>query len=316
MTTIKKYGFNSTTDDVLYNINLTGKRVIVTGGTSGLGEETARALASKGADVTIVGRNKEKLIQSAARIKAVTGHTVEIGCLELDKPESIHRFAKEWLSNHQTLDLLINNAGVLGCPLTYTKQGYELQFSTNHLGHFLLTNLVMSALKSSGNARVVNLSSSGHYVSEVDFSDIHYINRLYTPMQAYGQSKTANIWFSNELDRRFKTDGVRSFALHPGGINTNIGRHITPVVMDEITSIIQSFDGAGDEMKTISQGAATTCWAATSAELNGEGGLYLADCQIGKEGSSISTDYASHAFDEKKEKQLWEVSNKMLGTNF
>ncbi|MCG8462855.1 MAG: SDR family NAD(P)-dependent oxidoreductase, partial [Holophagales bacterium] len=190
---------SSTTDDVLSGVDLTGKTVLVTGASTGLGAETARALAAHGADLTLVARSTAKLTRVAEEIHSATGRRPEIASLELDRPSTIRSFAETWLAHHDTLDLLINNAGIMAPPLTRTAEGWEGQLATNHLGHFLLTNLLAPALQATGSARVINLSSAGHWFSTVDLEDPSYERRPYEPMAAYGQSKTANIWFSIEL---------------------------------------------------------------------------------------------------------------------
>lgn len=310
------FGFNSTTDDVLSGCDLSSKIVMVTGASSGLGEETARAMAVHGADVTIVARSTDKLKAAAERIRSVALGNVEIGALELDKPESIRAFTLDWLSRHNKLDILINNAGIMGTPFLRTPEGWELQFATNHLGHFLLTGLLLPALKAAAPARVVNLSSAGHWFSPVVFDDIHFEHRDYDKMLAYGQSKTANIWFATELNRRLSPDGVTSFAVHPGGIKTDLSRHLSEEDMQNLLALIEE---AGVLLKTIPQGAATSCWAAVSPELNGKGGLYLEDChiaEVGKGSDMMSGGYASHAYDADGARRLWTLSNELLGTSF
>jgi NAD(P)-dependent dehydrogenase (short-subunit alcohol dehydrogenase family) len=314
------YTNTATADDVLADIDLNGKTALITGASGGLGEETARALAARGAQVTIVARTSDKLAAAADRILQTTGRQVEIDVLELDKPESIRQFAERWCQQHQALDILINNAGIMMCPLSRTPQGWELQFATNHLGHFLLTNLLAEPLKRSGNARVVTVASSAHNVASINFDDIHYQQRDYCPIDAYGQSKTANIWFSTELDHRWKLDGVRAFSLHPGGIQTDLGRQLTPDVMAKLMSIIQAGSPASAENsgggKTIPQGAATSCYAAVSPQLDDEGGLYLVDCSPAIAGDHISHNHAIWAYDKTGASRLWDLSNEMLGTRF
>ena len=311
-----KFDSKSTTDQVLDGIDLSGKNAIVTGASGGLGEETARALAAHGADVTLAARSREKLRAAASRIKASSGQDVEVGVLELDKPDSVRAFALDWLARHDRLDILVNNAGVMMCPLTRTAEGWELQFATNHLGHFLLTNLLVPALKRAGSARVVSVASAGHNMATVDFNDVNYDRRSYSAVDAYGQSKTATIWFANELDRRLKRDGIRAFSLHPGGINTDLGRHLTPEIYQQLMEIIETRGGGEGENKTPGQGAATSCWAATSPELADKGGLYLADCAVAAPGDHVTKNHAPWAYDETAEGRLWNLSNEMLGTEF
>ncbi|ABW26349.1 SDR family NAD(P)-dependent oxidoreductase [Acaryochloris marina] len=310
-----KFDRNSTTTDVLNGIDLSGKTVLVTGASTGLGAETARALAACGADVTLVARSKAKLSNVANEIQSETGRLPEIATLELDKPATIRRFAEDWLSRHEKLDILINNAGIMAPPLTRTAEGWESQFATNHLGHFLLTNLLADATKASGEARVINLSSAGHWYSTVDLEDPNFQNRDYEALQAYGQSKTANIWFTVELARRWADRGVTSFAVHPGGIQTELGRNLEPEVAKTFEKMIKDYP---DIWKTVPQGAATSCWATTSPDLSGKTGLYLEDCHISEPGGGDVTDggYAPHAYDADGAKQLWVLSNDLLGTEF
>ena len=310
------FDLHSTADDVLSGIDLSGKTVIVTGASAGIGEETARAMVAHGAAVTLAARSPEKLAAVAERIHDSTGHKVEIGVLELDKPASVRAFAAAWLAQHDTLDILVNNAGIMACPLTRTTEGWELQFATNHLGHFLLTNLLLPALKAGAPSRVVSVSSGGHNMAAVEFDDVHYERREYSEMDAYGQSKTANIWFANELDRRFKDEGIRAFSLHPGGIQTELARYLTDEVMSDIMKVIEARADGGEPMKSVPQGAATSCWAATSADLDGKGGLYFVDCQVAPAGENISKHHAPWAYDEHGARRLWDVSNRMLGTDY
>ena len=310
-----KFDRNSTTTDVLNGIDLSGKTVLVTGASTGLGAETARALAACGADVTLVARSEVKLSKVANEIQSETGRLPETAALELDKPATIRSFAADWLSRHKTLDILINNAGIMATPLTCTAEGWESQFATNHLGHFLLTNLLSDAIKAAGKARIVNLSSAGHWYSSVDLDDPNYQNRDYDPLQAYGQSKTANIWFTLELARRWADRGVTSFAVHPGGIQTELGRNLEPELAKRFEQLIEDHP---DLWKTVPQGAATSCWAATSPDLDGKTGLYLEDCHISEPGGEdmLNGGYVPHAYDADGAKQLWKLSNDLLGTEF
>lgn len=311
----RTFGATSTTDDVLDGIDLSGKVAIVTGASGGLGEETARALASKGAAVTIAARDLTRARAAADKIIDSTGNSnVDVGELELDKPASVRAFAERWLTSHKQLNLLINNAGVMACPLTRTAEGWEMQFATNHLGHFLLTCLLSPALIAGAPARVVNLSSGGHNFAPVDFDDIHFNQREYNKFASYGQSKTANILFSIELDRRLKDRGVRANAVHPGVIMTDLGRHMSD---EDIEAII------GDRrdtlvFKEIPAGAATSVWAATAPELEGIGGQYALDCHlVDPSNTGPGTDaWASWAQGEALSKRLWQMSEEMLGQTF
>lgn len=308
---------SSTAADVLAGIDLTHKNAIVTGGSSGIGEETARALTSHGANVTITGRNTEKLATAGERLSEVTGTSVTTGAVDLADQASVRAFAESWLATHDTLHILINNAGIMGLPLARTIEGWELQFATNHLGHFLLTNLLMDALVAAKSSRVVNTSSAGHNVAPVDLKDPNYVQRPYSPLGAYGQSKTANVWFATELDRRFADRGLHAFSAHPGGIGgTSLSRDLAPEFMDEIAAAVAGRTGGLSDSKTLEQGAATQCWAATAAELAGHGGRYLVDCQIAQPGDNIYKNHAPWAYDHAGAVVLWDLSNQLLGTSF
>lgn len=318
--TMKKnqFGCHSTTNEILEEADLTGKTVLITGGSSGLGKETARALASKGANVTIAAPGISKLEEAASEIEQLTDAKIEIGLLELDKPESIKAFVKAWSENHKKLDILVNNAGVLANKLMRTKDRWELQFAVNHLGHFLLTNLLLPALKEANNARVVNLSTSGHRVVPANLDDLNYENSEFDPVMAYSASKTAVLWFSNEFDRRHKSDGIRSYALHPGAVS---GTGLLNQKTDEQKQASIEFFRKKGILVNVEQGAATSCWAATSEELEGKGGVYLQGCNIVTTlgDPNDPTDlhgYGPHSFDEVSEKRLWKISNELLNTNF
>jgi len=311
------FGKATTTTEVLAGISLAGKTAIVTGASGGLGAETARALAEKGAAVTLAVRDVAKGEGVADSIRATTGNRdIDLAPLDLTSPASVRAFAKGWLASHGELQLLVNNAGIMACPLARTGEGWELQFATNHLGHFLLTALLAPALRAGAPARVVNLSSAGHRFGPVDFEDIHFERRAYDKWVAYGQSKTANVLFTQELDRRLQTSDVRSYAVHPGVIMTELARHLTP---DDIKELMERTPGDGGlEFKQVEAGAATSVYAATAPELEGRGGLYLEDCQIGevKASETETSGYAPHAFDAEAAARLWQVSEEHLGERF
>ncbi len=312
------YGFESTTDEVLEGVDLSGKTALVTGASTGLGAETSRALASKGARVILAARNLEKLKATAAKISQSTGNN-QLSILECDLARfaSIRRAATQLLEIAPSLDLLINNAGVMGCPLDRTAEGHEMQFGTNHLGHFLLTCLIVPSLKASGSARIINLSSGGHKFSPVDLEDWNFEKTEYDKWQAYGRSKTANALFAVALDKRLEGSGVRAFSVHPGAIATELGRHLTAEDSKMFTK-----DGPDGGMllsfKTIPQGAATSVWAATSATLDGLGGLYLEDCRIAQPASSpVDSDgYLPHAVDPETAEELWTLSEAIVEQRF
>ena len=314
------FGADTTTDEVIAGIDLTGKQALVTGASTGLGKETARALASKGAAVTIAARDPAKGEAAAAEIRASTGNrNIDVAQVELSVPDSVRAFAKTWLAGHGPLHLLINNAGVMACPLTRTAEGWEMQFATNHLGHFLLTNLLAPALKAGAPGRLVNLSSAGHRFSDVHFDDIHFNSRDYEKWSSYGQSKTANVLFSVELTRRLAPYGITANAVHPGGIQTELGRHLTQADIDALLARVSTPGSSGGiKFKTIPAGAATSVWAATSPELDGRGGLYLEDCHIGelKTDPTASSGYFAYATDPASATRLWAVSEETLGEKF
>lgn len=311
------FGHDTTTDEVLEGVDLTGKRAIVTGASGGLGEETVRALASKGAAVTITARDMAKGEAAAERIRQSTGNQdIDVRELELSVPNNVRAFAKNWLSDHDSLNLLINNAGVMACPLMRTAEGWEMQFATNHFGHFLLTNLLLPALRKGAPARIVNLSSRGHRMSDVTFDDIHFDNRDYDKWVSYGHSKTANILFSVELNKHLAASGITANAVHPGGIQTDLGRHLS---QEDIEALLaRTGRSGGIKFKTIPAGAATSVWAATSADLEGKGGLYLEDCHIGEPvGDDLGGDgYEAYALNEADAARLWAYTEETLGEKF
>ncbi len=313
-----EYGSNTTTDEILEGIDLTGKVAIVTGASSGLGAETARALASKGASVTIAARDIARAEATATDIRASTGNVnVDVNELHLDKPASVRAFATKFLRNNDSINLLINNAGVMACPLSRTEEGWEMQFATNYLGHFLLTCLLSPALIAGAPARVVNLSSAVHLRSGIDFDDIHFNNREYDKLVSYGQSKTANILFSIELDRRLKDRGVQANAVHPGIIVTDLGRHMTE---EDVAALMAGRPADSPPMvfKEVPAGAATSVWAAVAPELEGIGGQYALDCRlVDPENNEPGTDmWAEWAQGEELAARLWTATEEMLGQTF
>jgi NAD(P)-dependent dehydrogenase (short-subunit alcohol dehydrogenase family) len=287
----------------------------VTGGSGGLGAESARVLASRGARVLIGARDVAKAEKVAAEIRKSTGNDgVEVGQLELGSLPSIRAFAEATLARHRAIHILLNNAGVMACPLGRTEQGFELQFGTNHLGHFLLTGMLLPALRAAAPARVVCVSSRGHRFGTVDLDDPNYQKRDYDKWGSYGQAKTANIWHACELDRRLQGEGVRGFALHPGGIVTELGRHLTQADREELMSRLPP---GGFKWKTVEQGAATQVWACTAPELEGRGGLYLDDCHVaGPYDDASQSGYAPWALDAAGAAKLWPLSEKLVGATF
>ena len=316
MTTFSR---QSTTDQVLEGVDLTGKLALITGGASGIGQETARALASKGASIVIAARDMQRAEEVRKEITASTGNSsIDLLELELASLAKVKASAEDFLSRFKSLNLLINNAGIMACPEGKTEDGFELQFGSNHIGHFYFTNLIMPAILKGAPARVINLSSLAHRISPVLFDDIHFAERRYEKWSSYGQSKTANALFSLELDARLKDKDVRSYSVHPGVIMTNLGRHMT----DEDRKMFDPENNDGQEIffKSVEQGAATTCWAATAKELEEHGGAYLEDCQVAEKLQMAADDRRGgvrpYAYDTKAAQELWAVSEDMVGQKF
>jgi NAD(P)-dependent dehydrogenase (short-subunit alcohol dehydrogenase family) len=303
----------STTDDVLEGVRLDGKHALVTGATGGLGIETARALASVGASVTIGGRDPQKNDSALATLREqVPGASFDAIEVDLASLSSIASATKALVDTGRTIDLLINNAGVMMCPEGKTADGFETQFGTNHLGHFAFTAGLMPAL--APGARVVTLSSGAHLRGTCDLEDLNWENRDYDPNLAYAQSKTANIWFASELQRRYG-DRLLSLSVHPGVIQTDLARHLPAAVVEGMR---EGFEKAGVAVKNVPQGAATSVWAATAAELSEHGGAYLLDCHVAP---PISEEvprqgYEKWAYDEANAKALWAKSEALTGVSF
>jgi len=310
------FGPKTTAEEALAGRDLRGKVAIVTGGHAGLGLETTRVLSNAGATVVIGSRDLKKAQMAVAEMK-----NVEIGQLDLASPNSIDRFANAFLSSNRPLDLLINNAGIMATPLMRDDRGYEMQFATNHLGHFQLTARLWEALKKSRNARVVALSSRGHARGEVDFSDPNFDKRPYDKWAAYGQSKSANSLFAVELDKRGQEHGIRAFAAHPGGILTDLLRYMTDEELSAYgisreNGVIKVPDATKvpERFKTIEQGAATTVWCAISSQLNGKGGVYCEDCDIAPmvpADSKLLSGVRPWAVDKAAAESLWILSEKL-----
>jgi len=312
-----RFGWESTAAEVAAGVDLSGKTAVVTGGSSGLGAESARVLASRGATVVIGARDVPKAEKVAAEIRSQTGNdAVTVAALELGSRGSIRTFAESVQIQHPAIQILINNAGVMACPLARIEHGYEMQLGTNHLGHFLLTGLLAPALRRGAPSRIVCVSSSGHRFSTVNFEDPHYQKRPYDKWEAYGQSKTANIWHALELDRRLQKHGVRANALHPGAIMTELGRHLKPEDIETLRA--RASGGGGIRWKKPENGAATQVWAATAPELEGRGGLYLEDCHVAGPSRDLNAQqgYAPWGLDSDGAKRLWPVSEEMVGQKF
>jgi NAD(P)-dependent dehydrogenase (short-subunit alcohol dehydrogenase family) len=307
----------STTDEVIAGIDLHGKTALVTGASAGLGIETARTLAGAGARVVMLARDLGKLETAVAGIRQQQADAkIETQQLDLADLASVRSAADTLLQRFEQIHLLVNNAGVMACPLQRTADGFELQFGTNHLGHFLLTCLLAPALIAAAPARVVNLSSAGHKFGSIDFEDPNYLQRDYEKWSAYGQSKTANALFSVALDSRLSGRGVNALAVHPGMIITELGRHLEQADIEALTARASDSDQIGG-FKSIPAGAATSVWAATSPALEGRGGLYLEDCQVGERAAEgAAGGYSPYALDPDAAQQLWQLSEKMVGQQF
>jgi NAD(P)-dependent dehydrogenase (short-subunit alcohol dehydrogenase family) len=313
------FGAATTAREVLEGIDLNGKVAIVTGGYSGIGLETTRALAEAGATVIVPARTPDK-----AR-KALNGiPRVEQSRLDLLDPGSVDGFASEFLASGRPLHILINNAGIMATPLTRDARGYESQFSANHLGHFQLTARLWPALRNTDSARVISLSSRGHQRAGIDFDDPQFERRAYDRWQAYGQSKTANVLFAVELDRRGEASGIRAFAVHPGAILTDLGRHMTDeelrsygISPDSRLSIPAGKSVAeGGDFKTLEQGAATSVWCATSPQLARMGGIYCQDVDVApilQEPAASNVGVRPYAIDPEAAERLWTLSEELTG---
>lgn len=294
----------STAAEVVAGIDLTDRRVVVTGGASGIGVETARALAGAGAEVTLAVRDLGAGERTAADIVDSTGNKqVSVAPLDLADQASVAAFVAGW---DGPLHILVNNAGVMASPLMRTPEGWEMQFATNHLGHFALATGLHDALAAAGGARVVSVSSSAHQRSPVVFDDIHFERRPYDPWTAYGQSKTANVLFAVEASRRWAGERITVNALMPGSIHTNLQRHVSA---EELERVRAAAGGAALPWKTPEQGAATSVLVATWPLLDGVGGRYFEDCHEAEVGSlGPRTGVAEYALDPEAAALLWQVS--------
>jgi NAD(P)-dependent dehydrogenase (short-subunit alcohol dehydrogenase family) len=314
----ENFGHGTEAGEVVKGVNLAGRTAIVTGGASGLGVETARALLQAGATVTLPVRSLDRGKEIANGLSDDTGNpNIAIAQMDLIDYASVRSFAEEFLANHDRLDILINNAGIMACPLARSPEGYESQFATNHLGHMLLTCKLAPALVKAAPARVVCLSSIGHRLSPIRFDDINFESTDYDKWVAYGQAKTANALFAVELNRRLSGKGVSAFSVHPGGIMTNLQRDMSDA---EIKGMgwVDDDGNVREGFKTPAGGAATAVWAATSASLNDRGGEYCEDCHIA-EPARDDVPFAgvqAHAQDAEAAKKLWAESEKMLGETF
>ncbi|MBV8473835.1 MAG: SDR family NAD(P)-dependent oxidoreductase [Hyphomicrobiales bacterium] len=318
------FGATSTTDDVLDGMDLSGKRVLVTGVSAGLGVETARALAAHGAEVVGAARDLEKA-KAATRHIRESGLALDLVALDLGALASVRACADALVKDGRPFDLVIANAGVMACPLGHTADGFETQFGTNHLGHFVLVNRVASLMRPG--ARLVNLSSAGHRYSDVDLDDPNFERTPYEPFVAYGRSKTANILFAVAFDRRHKANGVRATAVHPGGIATELGRYAysDPGALqkrvDELNAEHLKAGLPPYRLKNVPQGAATSLWAGVVASAEAVGGRYCEDCHVADVVAQQSAKVRSggvraYAVDPERAEALWAKSEEMVGERF
>jgi NAD(P)-dependent dehydrogenase (short-subunit alcohol dehydrogenase family) len=319
------FGLHSTTDEVLAGADLRGKRILVTGVSAGLGVETARALVARGAYVIGAARDlaKAKGATEVVRKAAANGGALELVELDLASLASVRACADRLVAEGKPLDVIIANAGVMAAPFGHTADGFETQFGTNHLGHFTFINRIAKLLKSGG--RVVSLASSGHRFSNVDLEDPNFERGDYDPWVAYGRAKTANILFAVEFDRRYRDKGIRAAAVHPGGIQTELGRHIGEDTLETmIASLSAELAKEGKpayEWKTVPQGAATSVWAALVGKADEVGGKYCENCHVSTnitEGalSLTSEGVRPYALDPENAKALWAKSEELVGESF
>jgi NAD(P)-dependent dehydrogenase (short-subunit alcohol dehydrogenase family) len=316
------FGAESTTDEVLAGVNLSDKRILVTGASAGLGVETARALAAHGARVVGAARNLDKAHGATAEVRAQAAHGGGLELIELDLASlaSVRASADALLADGRRFDVIIANAGVMACPKGTTADGFETQFGTNHLGHFVFVNRIASLLKPGG--RLVNLSSAGHRFSDVDLDDPNFERTPYSEFVAYGRSKTANVLFAVEFDRRHREKGIRATAVHPGGIQTELGRYMSSEMREQMLANINAANAAAGapafRWKTIPQGAATSVWAGVVAVADAVGGQYCEDCHVAEivEDAAIREGVKPYALDPERAKALWAKSEAMVGETF
>ncbi len=321
------FGATSTTEEVLSGVNLRGKRVLVTGVSAGIGVETARSLVAHGAVVVGAARDLTKAEAATAEVRkeaAANGGSFELVALDLASLKSVRACADGLLAKGEPFDVVIANAGVMATPFGQTEDGFETQFGTNHLGHFVLVNRIASLIRDGG--RLVNLASSGHRFANVDLEDPNFEHRPYDSFAAYGQSKTANILFAVEFDRRHRGRGVRATAVHPGGIQTELARHMDPShIQAWVEQIDQQLAAEGKgpfQFKTVPQGAATSVWAGVVASAEEVGGQYCENCHVGKVVSddavisAISEGVRAYALDPVSAEALWKKSEELVGESF
>jgi NAD(P)-dependent dehydrogenase (short-subunit alcohol dehydrogenase family) len=321
------FGATSTTEDVLSGVNLQGKRILVTGVSAGLGVETARSLAAHGAQVMGAARDltkAEAATMQARKEAAASGGSFGLVELDLASLKSVRACADKLLAKGEPFDVVVANAGVMATPFAQTLDGFETQFGTNHLGHFVLVNRIAPLIRKGG--RLINLSSSGHRFSHVDLEDPNFERTPYDPFIAYGRSKTANILFAVAFDQRHRKRGVRAAAVHPGGIRTELGRFVDPSqiqkMIDQMNQQLAAEGKATFQWKTVPQGAATSVWAGFVAADDEIGGRYCENCHVGQivpdhvTISAISEGVRAYALDSNAAEALWRKSEELVGESF
>ncbi|HVI07122.1 MAG TPA: SDR family NAD(P)-dependent oxidoreductase [Candidatus Binatia bacterium] len=318
------FGATSTTDEVLSGIDLHGKRVLVTGVSAGIGVETARSLAAHGAHVVGAARNLAKAEAATSQVRndaAANRGSFELIELDLANLKNVRASADSLLAKAKAFDLVIANAGVMATPFGKTADGFETQFGTNHLGHFVFVNRIAPLIQ----GRLINVSSAGHRYADVDLADPNFERTPYDPFAAYGRSKTANILFAVAFDRRYRKHGIRAAAVHPGGIQTELGRYMGHDQLEQLLARIntqRAAEGQGPfQWKTIYQGAATSVWAGIVAPASDIGGQYCEDCHVAQivpanSAVGISEGVRQYALDPKNAEALWKKSEEMVGESF
>jgi NAD(P)-dependent dehydrogenase (short-subunit alcohol dehydrogenase family) len=324
---VEVFGATSTTEDVLSGVNLQDKRILVTGVSAGLGVETARSLAAHGAHIVGAARDLTKAEAATTEVRkaaATGGGSFELIELDLASLKSVRACADKLLAKKEPLDVVIANAGVMATPFGKTVDGFETQFGTNHLGHFVFVNRIAPLIRAGG--RLINLSSAGHRISNVDLQDPNFERAPYDPLVAYGRSKTANILFAVGFDQRHRKRGVRAAAVHPGVIQTELGRYMDPSLLQNLIQQIDkqlTAEGKGPfQWKTILQGAATSVWAGVVAPADGIGGQYCENCHVGQIApdhvtiTGASEGVRAYALDPNTAEALWKKSEQLVGESF
>jgi NAD(P)-dependent dehydrogenase (short-subunit alcohol dehydrogenase family) len=321
------FGATSTTEDVLSGVNLQGKRILITGVSAGIGVETARSLAAHGAHVVGAARDLTKAQAATAQVRqdaAAHGGSLALVALDLADLKSVRACADELLAKREPFDVVIANAGVMATPFGHTADGFETQFGTNHLGHFVFVNRIAPLMRAG--SRLINLSSSGHRFSNVDLEDPNFERTSYEPFVAYGRSKTANILFAVAFDRRHRARGIRAAAVHPGAIQTELGRHMDHsrllAMIDQMNQQLAAEGKGPFQWKTIPQGAATSVWSGVVASADAIGGRYCENCHVGNivpddvTISPISEGVRGYALDPATADALWQKSEELVGESF